>query len=57
MRTSSESIAQLAAAMAKAQTDLTNPAKSLTAVLVHMGRLNHGKLVFAQYLAPNIETS
>jgi hypothetical protein len=33
MRTSSESIAQLAAAMAKAQSELTNPAKSLIAVL------------------------
>jgi hypothetical protein len=33
MRTSSDSIAQLAAAMAKAQSELVNPAKSLTAVL------------------------
>jgi hypothetical protein len=33
MRASSDSIAQLAAAMAKAQPELVNPAKSLTAVL------------------------
>jgi hypothetical protein len=33
MRASSETIAQLAAAMAKAQSELINPAKSLTAVL------------------------
>jgi hypothetical protein len=45
MRTSSESIAQLAAAMAKAQTDLTNPAKSLTAVL-ERGRNGNGPLSY-----------
>ena len=33
MRASSDTIAQLAAAMAKAQSELVNPAKSLTAVL------------------------
>ena len=33
MRASSDTIAQLAAAMAKAQSELVNPPKSLTAVL------------------------
>ena len=33
MRASSDTIAQLAAAMAKAQSELVNPAKSLTAVI------------------------
>ena len=33
MRASSDSIAQLAAAMAKAQSELVNPVKSLTAVI------------------------
>jgi hypothetical protein len=45
MRTSSESIAQLAAAMAKAQSELTNPAKSLTAVL-ERGRNGNGPLSY-----------
>ena len=35
MRASSDTIAQLAAAMAKAQSELVNPPKSLTAVLEH----------------------
>jgi hypothetical protein len=43
MRTSSESIAQIAAAMAKAQSELVNPAKSLTAVL-DRGRNGNGPL-------------
>ena len=33
MRASSDTIAQLAAAMAKAQSELMNPVKSLTAIL------------------------
>jgi hypothetical protein len=45
MRASSDSIAQLAAAMAKAQSELTNPAKSLTAVL-ERGRNGNGPLSF-----------
>lgn len=45
MRASSDSIAQLAAAMAKAQSELTNPAKSLTAVL-ERGRNGGGPLSY-----------
>jgi hypothetical protein len=45
MRAFSDSIAQLAAAMAKAQSELTNPAKSLTAVL-ERGRNGSGPLSF-----------
>jgi hypothetical protein len=33
MRASSDTIAQLAAAMAKAQSELINPVKSLTAIM------------------------
>jgi hypothetical protein len=45
VRTSSDSIAQLVAAMAKAQTELVNPAKSLTAVL-ERGRNGNGPLSY-----------
>jgi hypothetical protein len=47
MRASSDSIAQLAAAMAKAQSELVNPVKSLTAV-IERGR-NGGGAVRYQY--------
>lgn len=49
MRASSDSIAQLAAAMAKAQLELTNPAKTLTAVL-ERGR--NGNLPLSYRYAP-----
>jgi hypothetical protein len=45
MRASSESIAQLAAAMAKAQSELVNPIKSLTAVL-ERGRTGLGPISY-----------
>jgi hypothetical protein len=45
MRASSESIAQLAAAMAKAQSELVNPVKNLTAVL-ERGRAGLGPLSY-----------
>ena len=45
MRASSETIAQLAAALAKAQSELVNPAKSLTAVL-ERGRNGAGALSY-----------
>src|SRR4029077_3520012 len=45
MRASSDAIAQLAAAMAKAQSELVNPAKSLTAVL-ERGRNGSGPISY-----------
>src|SRR5580700_85423 len=45
MRASSETIAQLSAALAKAQSELVNPAKSLTAVL-ERGRNGSGGLSY-----------
>jgi hypothetical protein len=45
MRASSESIAELAAAMAKAQSELVNPAKSLTAV-IERGRNGHSPISY-----------
>ena len=38
MQRSSESVAELAAALAKAQTELVNPEKSLTATIFGEGR-------------------
>jgi hypothetical protein len=43
MRTCSESIAQLAAALAKAQMELVNPIKSLTGVIDRWGTGNEGQ--------------
>src|SRR5215203_3009477 len=43
MRTCSESIAQLAAALAKAQMELVNPVKSLTGVIDRWGTGNEGQ--------------
>src|SRR6516164_4916995 len=47
MRAASDSIAQLAAAMAKAQSELINPVKSLTAVLE--GNRNGGGAICYKY--------
>src|SRR5918998_6044955 len=43
MRSSSDSIAQLASALAKAQTELVNPAKTLTGVIDRWGTGNEGQ--------------
>ena len=43
MRTCSESIAQLAAALAKAQMELVNPVKSLTGVIDRWDTGNEGQ--------------
>src|SRR4051794_12697230 len=43
MRSCSESIAQLASALAKAQTELVNPAKTLTGVIDRWGSGNEGQ--------------
>src|SRR5918998_5478920 len=43
MRSSSDSIAQLASALAKAQTELVNPAKTLTGVIDRWGSGNEGQ--------------
>ena len=43
MRSTSDSIAQLAAALAKAQIELVNPAKTLTGVIDRWGTGNEGK--------------
>ena len=47
MRAASDAIAQLAAAMAKAQSELINPVKSLTAVLE--GNRNGGGAICYKY--------
>ena len=47
MRAASDSIAQLAAAMAKAQSELINPVKSLTAILE--GNRNGGGAICYKY--------
>src|SRR4051794_16494943 len=43
MRSCSESVAQLASALAKAQTELVNPAKTLTGVIDQWGSGNEGQ--------------
>src|SRR4028119_2410669 len=43
MRSSSDSIAQLASALAKAQIELVNPAKTLTGVIDRWGTGNEGQ--------------
>src|SRR3954468_18981073 len=43
MRSCSDSIAQLASALAKAQTELVNPAKTLTGVIDRWGSGNEGQ--------------
>src|SRR3954447_22885016 len=43
MRSCSESIAQLASGLAKAQTELVNPAKTLTGVIDRWGSGNEGQ--------------
>src|SRR3954466_15656038 len=43
MRACSESIAQLAAALAKAQAELVNPAKTMTGVIDRWGTGNEGQ--------------
>jgi hypothetical protein len=43
MRSSSDSIAQLASALAKAQSELVNPAKTLTAVIHPRGTVTEGR--------------
>ena len=43
MRSCSESIAQLAAALAKAQIELVNPVKTLTGVIDRWGTGNEGQ--------------
>ena len=43
MRSCSESIAQLAAALAKAQIELVNPVKTLTGVIDRWGSGNEGQ--------------
>src|SRR3954464_11419318 len=55
MRSCSDSIAQLAAALAKAQIELVNPAKSLTAIIDRWGTGNEGQVYRYAPLSAGLE--
>src|SRR3954454_14960756 len=55
MQSSSDSIAQLAAALAKAQIELVNPAKTLTAVIDRWGTGNEGQVYRYAPLSAGLE--